>query len=137
MEIDRILEQFTDPLTGSLHGAVFIVVDRSGTVATLIHIRPPDFLLCYFRLFRIETDNGTGKEIYNNAVGKASFDSNNTNTVNSDSLCWIASMTKLVTAVAVMQLVERGVISLDDDVRGTIPELRDMTVFENRKPSTN
>jgi hypothetical protein len=34
-------------------------------------------------------------------------------------------------AVAVMQLVERGIISMDDDVRAIIPELRDMTVFEN------
>lgn len=40
-------------------------------------------------------------------------------------------MTKLVTAVAVMQLVERGLISLDDDVREVIPELKDMKVFEN------
>jgi hypothetical protein len=29
--LDRILDGFTDPSTGSLHGAVFIVVDRSGT----------------------------------------------------------------------------------------------------------
>ena len=41
-------------------------------------------------------------------------------------------MTKLVTAVAVAQLVERGIISLDDDAREIIPELRDVTVFENR-----
>lgn len=40
-------------------------------------------------------------------------------------------MTKLVTAVAVMQLVERGLISLDDDAREIIPELKDMKVFEN------
>jgi CubicO group peptidase (beta-lactamase class C family) len=38
-------------------------------------------------------------------------------------------MTKLATAVAVMQLVERGIVSLEDDVREIIPELRDIEVF--------
>lgn len=74
----------------------------------------------------------TGREIYHNAVGRASFDSN-TNLVTSDSLCWIASMTKLVTAVAVMQLVERGLISLDDNVCEIIPELKNMKVFEHER----
>ena len=30
-------------------------------------------------------------------------------------------MTKLLTAVAVMQVVEKGLISLDDDVRKVVP----------------
>jgi len=34
----------------------------------------------------------------------------------------VYSITKAVTAVAVMQLVERGVVSLDDDVRTYVPE---------------
>lgn len=29
-KLDAILDGFTDPATGSLHGAVFIAVDRSG-----------------------------------------------------------------------------------------------------------
>ncbi|KAJ5856184.1 uncharacterized protein N7529_010128 [Penicillium soppii] len=101
MEIDQILERFTNALNGSLHGAGFNVLDHSG------------------------------KEIYSNSVGKANFDHDNINTVTPDSLCCIASVTKFVMAVAVMQLVERGIISMDDDVRAIIPELRDMTVFEN------
>lgn len=36
---------------------------------------------------------------------------------------WVASMTKLVTAVCAMQLVEKGLIGLDDDVRPLIPQL--------------
>lgn len=28
--LDRILDDFTDPATGSLHGAVFIAVEESG-----------------------------------------------------------------------------------------------------------
>ncbi|OQD81047.1 hypothetical protein PENANT_c030G08395 [Penicillium antarcticum] len=98
-ELDQILERFTDPSTGSLHGAVFIAIDRSG------------------------------KTIYNGSAGKATFDTQNTSVVNQHSLCWIASMTKLATAVAVMQLVERGTVSLDDDAREIVPELRDIEVF--------
>ncbi|KAJ6052300.1 hypothetical protein N7499_011682 [Penicillium canescens] len=98
-ELNRILERFTDPLTGSLHGAVFIAIDRSGKV------------------------------IYNHASGKATIVTQNASVVSQDSLCWIASMTKLATAVAVMQLVERGTVSLEDDVREIIPELRDIEIL--------
>lgn len=35
--LDRILDRFTDPSTGCLHGAVFIAVDKSG-MSTLIII---------------------------------------------------------------------------------------------------
>lgn len=40
-----------------------------------------------------------------------------------DSIFWVASLTKIVTAVAVMIVVERGLISLDDDVGKVVPEL--------------
>lgn len=42
-------------------------------------------------------------------------------------------MTKMVTAVAVMQLVERRIISLDDDIREKVPELRDIQILEDMK----
>ena len=35
----------------------------------------------------------------------------------------IASMTKLLTTIAVLQIVEKGLIGLDDDVGKIIPEL--------------
>jgi len=40
-----------------------------------------------------------------------------------DSIFWLASMTKLVTTIAAMQLVEAGQISLDQPVAGLLPEL--------------
>ncbi|KAF7597024.1 hypothetical protein BBP40_011390 [Aspergillus hancockii] len=43
--------------------------------------------------------------------------------VTEDSIFWVASLTKIVTAVAVMIVVERGLISLDDDVGQVVPEL--------------
>lgn len=43
---------------------------------------------------------------------------------------WIASMTKLITSTCLMQLVEKGKIGLDDDVRGLVPQLAAMQVLE-------
>ena len=49
----------------------------------------------------------------------------------------IASSTKLVTSVAAMQCVERGLIGLEDDVSVLLPELKDVQIFagiEDGKP---
>jgi methyl acetate hydrolase len=40
-----------------------------------------------------------------------------------DTVIWIASMTKAVTGACAMQLVERGKLSLDADVAPLLPEL--------------
>lgn len=42
-------------------------------------------------------------------------------------------MTKLVTAVAVVQLVEKGVLDLDDDVKEKVEELRSVKVLREMK----
>ncbi|GAO19070.1 hypothetical protein UVI_02063080 [Ustilaginoidea virens] len=42
---------------------------------------------------------------------------------------WVASLTKLVTSIAVMQLVQRGRLSLDADLRPLVPELRDARIL--------
>ena len=39
-------------------------------------------------------------------------------------------MTKLVTAVSAMQLVERGMIGLDDDVGKIVPQLSNMDIIK-------
>lgn len=38
-------------------------------------------------------------------------------------------MTKIITTTCLMQLVERGSIGLDDDVRGRVPELDKMQIL--------
>lgn len=43
-----------------------------------------------------------------------------------DALFWIASMTKPITGVAVMQCVEEGKISLDDPVEKYLPEFKEL-----------
>ena len=44
-----------------------------------------------------------------------------------DTICWIASLTKPVTAAAAMTLVERGRLGLDDPVEKYLPEFRTQT----------
>ncbi|MEI8370125.1 MAG: serine hydrolase domain-containing protein [Planctomycetia bacterium] len=49
-----------------------------------------------------------------------------------DTLFWIASMTKPITAAAVMILVDEGKISLDDPVAKYVPEFQDLWVVSER-----
>ena len=54
-----------------------------------------------------------------------------------DTVFWIASMTKAVTSVAALQLVERGKLSLDAPLGPLLPELADRQVllgFDGDKP---
>lgn len=63
-----------------------------------------------------------GETLYSSAAGNLTFQKDSPS-FDQDSVCWVASLTKLVTAVAVMQLVERGLVGLDDDVAGLVPAL--------------
>ncbi|EFR04332.1 beta-lactamase [Nannizzia gypsea CBS 118893] len=60
--------------------------------------------------------------------------------VTEDSMFWCASMTKIVTAVAVMIAVEKGLVGLDDDVGTILPELAEPEIIvgfeegDNGKP---
>lgn len=47
-----------------------------------------------------------------------------------DTVVWIASMTKAITATCAMRLVERGQLSLDDDIAAVLPELGRAQVLE-------
>ena len=53
-----------------------------------------------------------------------------------DAIFRIASMTKPVTSVALMQLVEQGRLSLDDPAEKYLPELAELKVFESFDPAT-
>lgn len=50
--------------------------------------------------------------------------------MSTDTVMWIASMTKPITGVAAMQMVERGKLSLDDPAAKVIPELGHVKVLE-------
>jgi CubicO group peptidase (beta-lactamase class C family) len=53
-----------------------------------------------------------------------------------DALFRIASMTKAITSLAAMQLVEQGRFGLDDPVEKYLPEFAELKVFESFDPAT-
>ncbi len=65
--------------------------------------------------------------LYHEAFGKLNAEKNVTMT--KDAIFRIASMTKAVTSVGVMQLVEQGKLGLDDDVGKYIPSLKNKPVL--------
>ena len=67
------------------------------------------------------------KVLYHEAFGKMNVAKNVP--MAKDTIFRIASMTKAVTSMGVMQLVEQGKVGLDDDVSKFIPALEDPQVF--------
>ena len=63
-----------------------------------------------------------GKIFAHGAVGKKSFRKDDNTPVQPDSIRWIASITKVFTAVAVMKLVEDGITRLDIPVGEILPQ---------------
>ena len=72
--------------------------------------------------------------IYQGAFGTADLATNRPMTL--DALFRIASMTKPVTSTAAMQLVERGLLSLDDPAEKYLPQLAKAFVFETFDPAS-
>jgi methyl acetate hydrolase len=73
--------------------------------------------------------SATAKEvIYQGAFGKRDLSKNDAMTL--DSVFWIASMSKAITAAAGMQLVEQGKLSLDAPIGKILPDLASPQVFE-------
>jgi methyl acetate hydrolase len=66
--------------------------------------------------------------IYEGAFGKR--DLANGTDMTADSVFWIASMTKALTATAAMQLVEQGKLKLDEPISKVLPELAAPQVLE-------
>lgn len=66
--------------------------------------------------------------IYQGAFGKRNLSKDDAMTT--DSVFWIASMTKAITTAAGMQLVEQGMLSLDDPIGKLLPDLASPQVLE-------
>jgi methyl acetate hydrolase len=71
------------------------------------------------------TDKG---ELYQGAFGKRDLAKAQEMTL--DTVFWIASMTKPITSVAAMQLVEQGKLSLDEPLGKLVPDLASPRVLE-------
>jgi methyl acetate hydrolase len=75
----------------------------------------------------------TSKEvIYQDAFGKRDLgkDDPKDNAMTLDSVFWIASMTKAITAAGAMQLVEQGKLALDEPIGQLLPDLAAPQVLE-------
>ncbi|KAH8714589.1 beta-lactamase/transpeptidase-like protein [Ilyonectria robusta] len=70
-----------------------------------------------------------GKELFAHSAGKRGVVSKDPMTL--DNIYWIASCTKMLTGVACMQLVEQGILKLDDGehLENLCPELKDLKVL--------
>src|SRR5215470_15723281 len=55
--------------------------------------------------------------------------------MSTDTVFWIASMTKAITSAAAMQLVEQGKLALDHQIADVLPELSAPQVLEGFRPS--
>lgn len=71
-----------------------------------------------------------GKEIYRNKWGYA--DVLKKQKADYDTMFRLASMTKPVTAIGIMQLEEKGLLHLDDPVNMYLPEFKNQTVFAKK-----
>ncbi|KAL9096178.1 MAG: hypothetical protein Q9165_001701 [Trypethelium subeluteriae] len=61
------------------------------------------------------------------------------NTAKVNDLCYLASQSKIISSVAVLQIVEKGLIGLDDDCRKIVPQLADKEIlvgFEGDESAT-
>ncbi len=72
-----------------------------------------------------------GKTIFSHASGHRGSETEEPMTL--DTVFWIASCTKMIGGIAVMQLVEQGKLSLDDAdlVEKICPELKDMKILKD------
>jgi methyl acetate hydrolase len=66
--------------------------------------------------------------LYQGAFGRRGLDNDRPMTL--DSVFWIASMTKAVTSVAAMQLVEQGRVGLDQPVVELVPAIADVRALD-------
>jgi CubicO group peptidase (beta-lactamase class C family) len=67
--------------------------------------------------------NVAGNILYSDAKGVASLREGSTRPFQLDTICVLASMTKLMTAVAALQCVEAGLTTLDEDVSKHLPDI--------------
>jgi len=69
-----------------------------------------------------------GKEILSHAFGQTSLD-NDARPFDLDTTFWIASSTKLLTAICALQCVEKGLLKLDEDISTVLPEWKDPQIL--------
>ena len=75
----------------------------------------------------------TGSFAYTKPFGFRSLKDGEKAPLETDGIMTLASCTKLITTIAALQLVERDLISLDDDVVSILPELAKLKILTGMK----
>lgn len=117
-DFESALSQATDPVEGHLLGAVAMVIDSNG--------------MSYPRRTAVpvqQADNPLGNFLYRRAAGRQRLDLDSP-PLDPDCTISLASAAKFFTDVAALQLVERGLIGLDDPLKTHIPQLEKCWVVE-------
>lgn len=76
-----------------------------------------------------------GKIVYHKSFGKTELGSQDT--YQNDDIYRIASMTKAITTVAIMQLYEQGKLGLDDPIYHYIPAFKEMQILDSYDEENN
>lgn len=85
----------------------------------------------------LASTNATGSFTYTNSFGLRSLDEGDNTPIDENTLLTLTSCTKIITAIAVLQVVEKGLIGLDDKIDEVLPELaalKILTAMEDGKP---
>lgn len=69
-----------------------------------------------------------GKTLFSEGFGKTSLDDNAT-PFSTDTALWIASSTKMMTSIAAVQCVEKGLLKLDEPIDHLLPEWKDPQIL--------
>lgn len=87
---------------------------------------------CYIQLTSRSYTTGI---LYQGSAGRTDI-SPDSKPWDQDTVTWIASMTKLASAICVLQIVEQGLITLDEDVRPRIKFLAEVEIIRGFDDST-
>jgi CubicO group peptidase (beta-lactamase class C family) len=74
---------------------------------------------------------GSASFNYSKTFGTASMKPETTKPIELNTVMWVASCTKVMTSICALQLVERGLVTLDDPVYTHIPELEALKIIKS------
>ena len=78
--------------------------------------------------FAVAAVGNTSGQLWSHSAGHR--DAQKTSVAADDNIIQIASMTKLITTIGALQLVERGVLDLDTPITAYVPQLSELRVLE-------